>query len=157
YLHIGRNLYYRSYRAPRTLVFSLGVVIFILMIVTAFLGLLHSLKWFILKNNKKDNKKHSENKYKCFYARSHTFAFAKQLNTIGKNKNKKTSNAKVEGFRPHLQGVNSIRFKTTAARSLYNSNTSPTNNLVPEHIAKGNPTNNEIINRVLLNQKVAIS
>nr|YP_009728690.1 cytochrome b [Sydowia polyspora]QHR85474.1 cytochrome b [Sydowia polyspora] len=38
YLHIGRNLYYGSYRAPRTLVFSLGVVIFILMIVTAFLG-----------------------------------------------------------------------------------------------------------------------
>jgi len=38
YLHIGRNLYYGSYRAPRTLVFSIGVVIFILMIVTAFLG-----------------------------------------------------------------------------------------------------------------------
>jgi len=38
YLHIGRNLYYGSYRAPRTLVFTIGVVIFILMIVTAFLG-----------------------------------------------------------------------------------------------------------------------
>jgi len=38
YLHIGRGLYYGSYRAPRTLVWTLGVVIFILMIVTAFLG-----------------------------------------------------------------------------------------------------------------------
>jgi len=38
YLHMGRGLYYGSYRAPRTLVWTLGVVIFILMIVTAFLG-----------------------------------------------------------------------------------------------------------------------
>lgn len=38
YLHIGRNLYYGSYRAPRTLVFTIGVVLFILMIATAFLG-----------------------------------------------------------------------------------------------------------------------
>lgn len=32
YLHIGRNLYYGSYRAPRTLVFTIGVIIFLLMI-----------------------------------------------------------------------------------------------------------------------------
>jgi ubiquinol-cytochrome c reductase cytochrome b subunit len=38
YLHIGRNLYYGSYKAPRTLTFSIGVIIFVLMIVTAFLG-----------------------------------------------------------------------------------------------------------------------
>jgi len=38
YLHIGRNLYYGSYKQPRTLVFSIGVVIFILMMATAFLG-----------------------------------------------------------------------------------------------------------------------
>lgn len=38
YLHIGRGLYYGSYRAPRTLVWTLGTVIFILMIVTGFLG-----------------------------------------------------------------------------------------------------------------------
>jgi len=35
---MGRGLYYGSYRAPRTLVWTLGVVIFLLMIVTAFLG-----------------------------------------------------------------------------------------------------------------------
>ena len=38
YLHIGRGMYYGSYRAPRTLVWVIGTVIFILMIITAFLG-----------------------------------------------------------------------------------------------------------------------
>jgi hypothetical protein len=38
YLHIGRGLYYGSYRAPRTLVWTIGTVIFLLMIVTGFLG-----------------------------------------------------------------------------------------------------------------------
>jgi ubiquinol-cytochrome c reductase cytochrome b subunit len=38
YLHIGRNLYYGSYRSPRVLLWSIGVIILVLMIVTAFLG-----------------------------------------------------------------------------------------------------------------------
>jgi ubiquinol-cytochrome c reductase cytochrome b subunit len=38
YLHIGKGLYYGSYRAPRTLVWTLGVVIFLIMIITGFLG-----------------------------------------------------------------------------------------------------------------------
>jgi cytochrome c oxidase subunit 1 len=38
YCHIGRNLYYGSYRAPRTMVYTIGIAIFLLMIVTAFLG-----------------------------------------------------------------------------------------------------------------------
>lgn len=38
YLHIARNLYYGSYKAPRTLLWSIGVVILILMMATAFLG-----------------------------------------------------------------------------------------------------------------------
>ena len=38
YLHISRGLYYGSYRAPRTMVWTVGVIIFLLMIVTAFLG-----------------------------------------------------------------------------------------------------------------------
>ena len=31
YIHIGRGLYYGSYRSPRTLLWSIGVVIYILM------------------------------------------------------------------------------------------------------------------------------
>jgi quinol-cytochrome oxidoreductase complex cytochrome b subunit len=50
YLHIGRGLYYGSYRAPRTLVWVLGTIIFILMIVTAFLGYLCSPKWLKFNN-----------------------------------------------------------------------------------------------------------
>ena len=38
YLHIGRGLYYGSYKTPRTLVWTIGTIIFILMIATAFLG-----------------------------------------------------------------------------------------------------------------------
>ena len=38
YLHIGRGLYYGSYKAPRTLVWTIGTVIFLLMMATAFLG-----------------------------------------------------------------------------------------------------------------------
>ena len=36
YLHIGRGLYYGSYKAPRTLVLTIGTFIFILMMVMAF-------------------------------------------------------------------------------------------------------------------------
>jgi ubiquinol-cytochrome c reductase cytochrome b subunit len=38
YCHIGRGLYYGSYKAPRTLVWFLGTIILIVMIVTGFLG-----------------------------------------------------------------------------------------------------------------------
>jgi len=38
YLHIGRGLYYGSYKSPRTLTWAIGTVIFILMMATAFLG-----------------------------------------------------------------------------------------------------------------------
>lgn len=46
YLHIGRGLYYGSYRTPRTLVWTIGTVIFILMMATAFLGYICSPKWY---------------------------------------------------------------------------------------------------------------
>jgi len=46
YLHMGRGIYYGSYRTPRTLTWAIGTVIFILMIGTAFLGYEHSPKWF---------------------------------------------------------------------------------------------------------------
>ena len=38
YLHIGRGIYYGSYRAPRTLVWVIGTIILIAMIGTGFLG-----------------------------------------------------------------------------------------------------------------------
>lgn len=38
YLHIGRGLYYGSYKSPRTLTWVIGTIIFIAMMATAFLG-----------------------------------------------------------------------------------------------------------------------
>lgn len=38
YFHIGRGIYYGSYKAPRTLTWVIGTVIFIALVVTAFLG-----------------------------------------------------------------------------------------------------------------------
>lgn len=38
YLHIGRGIYYSSYRAPRTLVWAIGTVMLILLIAIGFLG-----------------------------------------------------------------------------------------------------------------------
>jgi ubiquinol-cytochrome c reductase cytochrome b subunit len=38
YLHIGKGLYYGSYRSPRTIVWVIGTIIFLLMMATAFLG-----------------------------------------------------------------------------------------------------------------------
>jgi len=38
YLHIGRGLYYGSYKSPRVLPWSIGVIILVVMMATAFLG-----------------------------------------------------------------------------------------------------------------------
>jgi ubiquinol-cytochrome c reductase cytochrome b subunit len=43
YLHIFRGLYYGSYKAPRELLWLLGILIFILMMATAFMG--YVLPW----------------------------------------------------------------------------------------------------------------
>lgn len=43
YLHIFRGFYYSSYKAPREMVWLLGVVIFLLMMATAFMG--YVLPW----------------------------------------------------------------------------------------------------------------
>lgn len=97
YLHMGRGLYYGSYRAPRTLVWTLGVIIFILMIVTAFLGLLHSPKWFKFHNNnnpknifnRREKKTfffypHNKNEIQAtfFYTRAGSFVKVKPIYTI---------------------------------------------------------------------------
>jgi len=38
YMHVGRGLYYSSYKSPRVLVWSIGVIILILMMAIGFLG-----------------------------------------------------------------------------------------------------------------------
>ena len=43
YIHIFRGLFYSSYKAPREMIWLLGVVIFLLMMATAFMG--YVLPW----------------------------------------------------------------------------------------------------------------
>ena len=43
YIHVGRGIYYGSYTKPRQIVWNIGVVIFILMMATAFIG--YVLPW----------------------------------------------------------------------------------------------------------------
>lgn len=43
YIHISRGLYYGSYKAPREILWWLGIVIFLLMMATAFMG--YVLPW----------------------------------------------------------------------------------------------------------------
>jgi len=43
YIHLFRGLYYGSYKAPREIIWILGVMIFLVMIMTAFMG--YSLPW----------------------------------------------------------------------------------------------------------------
>ncbi len=49
YAHIGRNLYYGSYKSPRVLLWSIGVIILIVMMATAFLGF-NGQKWMCFYN-----------------------------------------------------------------------------------------------------------
>lgn len=55
YIHIGKGLYYGSYRSPRTLVWIVGVVIFILTMAAAFLGYKNNNSLISYKNSFKNN------------------------------------------------------------------------------------------------------
>ncbi|WP_127753737.1 MULTISPECIES: cytochrome b/b6 [unclassified Devosia] len=43
YIHMGRNLYFGSYKAPREILYIIGVLIFIMVMATAFMG--YVLPW----------------------------------------------------------------------------------------------------------------
>ena len=78
YLHIGKGIYYGSYRYPRSLVWLIGTIIFILMMATAFLGLSNSPKWFKYNYNNSNN----VNKFNSYYTRP--FTGVNKSNTIGR-------------------------------------------------------------------------
>lgn len=74
YLHIGKALYYGSYKSPRIILWSVGVIIFVLTMATAFMGYTNknSPKSYLNKNNfiKINNKliyNLNQKRYKSYY------------------------------------------------------------------------------------------
>lgn len=51
YMHIGRGLYYGSYKAPRVLPWSIGVIILVVMMATAFLGYILAQNSYIIEES----------------------------------------------------------------------------------------------------------
>ena len=62
YLHIGRGLYYGSYKAPRTLVWTIGTVIFILMMAKNKWP-----NWMLIYQNKENYSYFSKSRTKALY------------------------------------------------------------------------------------------
>ena len=89
YAHIARGLYYSSYKAPRTLVWNIGVIILIVMMATAFLGYKHSPKWSKFNNKKIKTFYTSSNRFDL-PAKLSCFKYSTQVSNLA-NKNKSQS------------------------------------------------------------------
>lgn len=79
YLHIGRGLYYGSYKSPRTLTWAIGTVILIVMMATAFLGLSNSPKWHKQNNTYKNNKNKNNFNKRNYSTETNTGEYSKVL------------------------------------------------------------------------------
>lgn len=79
YLHIGRGLYYGSYKAPRTLVWTIGTVIFILMMAIRNVWPNWMLIYHVKKANLHSNISKQENIYISHFSKART----KALHRIG--------------------------------------------------------------------------
>jgi group I intron endonuclease len=76
YLHMARGLYYGSYKSPRGQLWAIGVIIFLLMIITAFLGFVkHSPKSLYIYN-----------KLQSFYFKSYSL-FTSNVSLKGRSSN----------------------------------------------------------------------
>ena len=85
YLHIARGIYYGSYRSPRTLTWTIGVIIFILMMAIGFLGYLNiaqnDYKTTTIKTTRYNNKILLSSYFKNNINIQHTLNFHKYYST----------------------------------------------------------------------------
>lgn len=127
YLHIARGLYYGSYKAPRTLVWTIGTVIFILMMATAFLGLSHSPKWFKFNDNNilsgKGHKKNNVKKSGACYIRPGFLSGMKQPSIIGR---REFSSAAVPSKQSNEEVIKFITEKNLSPVFMYDNLTDST-------------------------------
>ena len=152
YLHIGRGLYYGSYKAPRTLVWTIGTVIFILMMATAFLGFLHSPKWYKLnKKNKRNNnnkKQWEKTNYKqitsCIVLTSKILSTMSATSGKGSVKHFSTCSRSLSITPKQLDDENSLQEYSKDVTDFINGN-----NLKPVHVYESlneKSTQNKVLN-----------
>lgn len=113
YLHIGRGLYYGSYKAPRTLTWTIGTVIFILMMATAFLGFSHSPKWFKSADSVPTNKNSDNRNYDKDSDTTKKFLESKNLKPVFTYEDLKNQRANIKKDTVNLAGVYLILNKVT--------------------------------------------
>lgn len=91
YMHVGRGLYYSSYKTPRVLVWSIGVIILILMMAIAFLGYDNSPKWSKYNKGYKSNNRFLIPYKKFNYFNLTTIRYSSSLSTKNNSLDKKDS------------------------------------------------------------------
>lgn len=138
YLHIGRGLYYASYRAPRSLTWVIGTIILILMMGTAFLG------YFIIAQNDYNNKITTTKTFnnKRYYSTSrnidkiNNFLLAKNLNPvfIYDNLNEDSVRRNIAKETKGLSGIYMILNKETLSYYIGSASTDRINSRFSKHL-----------------------
>jgi len=138
YLHIGRGMYYGSYRAPRTLVWAIGTVILILMMGTAFLG------YPIIAQNDYNNKITTTTRFnnKRYYSTLRNndvinkFLLAKNLNPvfIYDNLNEDSVRRNIAKETEGLSGIYMILNKETLSYYIGSASTDRFNSRFSKHL-----------------------
>ena len=139
YLHVGRGIYYGSYRAPRTLVWAIGTVILIAMMGTGFLGYLT-----IAQNDYNNNKITTITTFnnKRYYSTSRNndvinkFLLAKNLNPvfIYHNLNEDSVRRNIAKETKGLSGIYMILNKETLSYYIGSASTDRINSRFSKHL-----------------------
>jgi group I intron endonuclease len=141
YLHIGRGIYYASYRAPRTLTWVIGTIILIVMIVTGFLG------YLIIAQNDYNNKitttseapRFNHKRYYSTFRNNdviNNFLLAKNLNPvfIYDNLNEDSVRRNIAKETKGLSGIYMILNKETLSYYIGSASTDRINSRFSKHL-----------------------
>ena len=146
YLHIGRGIYYASYRAPRTLTWVIGTIILIVMIVTGFLGY-HTIAQNDYNNKITTTRQAPLFKNKRYYSTSknneegasspiNNFLLAKNLNPvfIYDNLNEDSVRRNIAKETKGLSGIYMILNKETLSYYIGSASTDRINSRFSKHL-----------------------
>jgi len=145
YLHIGRGIYYASYRAPRTLTWVIGTIILIVMIVTGFLGYLtivqndynnNKITTTTTFNDKRYYSTSRNNEEETSFPRINKFLLAKNLNPvfIYNNLNEDSVRRNIAKETKGLSGIYMILNKETLSYYIGSASTDRINSRFSKHL-----------------------